>query len=190
MNVLDVEGGCCGSLRANARPALESDGHILREVVASVGDGAALVGSPYESEERAGKQCRIDVGHVARRPERTRQQAEKHADGEHDSAGHVTRNKGARISASISEQEAKREREQTACKGEGEHEARGLAQVRAECAGDFKQRNQDEQADGQMHGEGMKAAEKLLPVSVRLAVEMNEPGKKRECHAQREGGEP
>jgi hypothetical protein len=41
-----------------------------------------------------------------------------------------------------------------------------------------------------MHREWMEAAEKLLPVSVRLAVEMNEPGKNGEDRTQRECGEP
>jgi hypothetical protein len=62
--------------------------------------------------------------------------------------------------------------------------------MRAECAGDFKKRNEDKQADGQMDGERMEAAEKLLPIGVRLAVEMDDPGKNGERDAQCERGKP
>ena len=43
-------------------------------------------------------------------------------------------------------------------------------------SGDLKQRKQNQQADGQMHRERMKAAEKLLPVGVRLAIEAKNHG--------------
>ena len=88
------------------------------------------------------------------------------------------------------EQEAEREREQAGGECEGKNEGGSFAQHGPKCAGDFKQRNKDQQADGEMHHEWMKAAEKLLPICVRLAIEFDEPGQQHEHRTQRQRGNP
>ena len=75
---------------------------------------------------------------------------------------------------------AERDREQATGECECQHEACCLAQRRPECACNFKQWNQQQEADGQMHGERMKAAEELLPVCVRLAIEPEQPRQQNE----------
>ena len=84
--------------------------------------------------------------------------------------------KQAGVAASMGKQEAKSERKKATGECEAKHKARGFAQGRAESAGDFKKRNQHEQADGKMYDHGMEAAEELLPVGVRATVEADEPG--------------
>jgi hypothetical protein len=96
----------------------------------------------------------------------------------------------ARSAAAICEQESECEREQATCKREAKNKPCCLAQSRAVCAGHFKQWKQDEQADGKMDGERMKAAEKLLPVRVRVAVEADDPGHQQQGDGQRKCSGP
>jgi hypothetical protein len=98
--------------------------------------------------------------------------------------------KQAGIAAAMGEQEAERESKKATGECQAEHEACTFAQGCAESARDFKQWNQDEQADGKMDDHGMEAAEELLPIGVRAAVEFDEPGKRCECQAQNERGDP
>ncbi len=60
-------------------------------------------------------------------------------------------------------------------KARAEYKAGCLAQCRAQCTGHFKQRNKNQQPDRKVHRQRMKAAEKLLPVSMRMTVEPDQP---------------
>ena len=111
---------------------------------------------------------------TVRRPPRARQYAEQDRDGEDDAAPEMSRDNCTGIAAAIGEEEAEGEREEAAQEGEDEDEFCCFAQGGATRAGDFKQGQEDEQADGKMYGEGMEAAEELLPVGVRVAVEADD----------------
>ena len=90
----------------------------------------------------------------------------------------------------MGEEKAEREREQAGGECQAKHEGCSFTQCGAECAGDFKQRKQDEQADGKMYSDRMKATEELLPIGVWLSVEFDEPWQQDERRAQCQRGGP
>src|ERR1700678_563580 len=96
----------------------------------------------------------------------------------------------ARFAAAVGQQVPERERTKSCDEGEAQHEARGFAHCRARGSNQFKDGNKQEQADRKVPHERMKAANELLPVRVRFAVELYEPRQKKKCSAKQERKDP
>jgi hypothetical protein len=84
------------------------------------------------------------------------------------------------VSASMRKKKSQRERKQATGKSKPQHKSRCFAQHRTKRAGNLQQRNKNQQSNGNVHGERVKPAQKLLPIGVRMTIEFDEPGQRKE----------
>src|ERR1700722_17002948 len=177
-----------GGLHRAHRKTLQRRGKKFGEVLVPVGERAALVCCPRQQNEDARQQVGI------KRPRSTgrapKQGTTQSTNGECNGAPHMPRDPSSCIPASVSEQIAQDQRQQTTENAERKDEHRRLKQCGAVPSRQLEQRNQQKQADRQMYHGGMESSQELLPVCVCLPVQLEDKRQKQQSNTRKKRSRP
>ena len=145
--------------------------HVMREVIAPVRNGAALMRCPDEDEDRYREEYGIDMRLSVCDPCGSREHAEHEPDAECDRSSHVTGDGWARVASAVSQHIAESESGEGCGERSAKDEVGSFAQRGTLRRGDFQNWKQNDETNGDVEQHRMKAAEELQPVCVRASVE-------------------
>ncbi len=111
-------------------------------------------------------------------------------DRERDAAPHVSHYGCAGLAAAVGEQISEDQRAEACNAREAEDKASGFSQCRPEPPCNFEDRYKSDESNGKMNCKWMKSPEKLLPIGMSVAVELDDFRKQQQRNAHEQGDEP